>query len=77
MEVPGVTDPLWVMLVTRERVCELRFLAARILLGRLLRCVSEDDSPENVQQCAAQIHAIFANNVNAPSVQDDLKTLLG
>ena len=77
MEVPDVTDPIWAKLVTRERICELRFLAARILLGRLLRCVNEDCSPDNVQQCAEQIHAIFANNVNAPSVQADLKTLLG
>lgn len=76
MDVPDVHNAIWERLVTGETTCVLRFLAARILLGRLVRCVSEDDSPDNVQLCAAQIHSIFANNVNAPSVQDDLKTLL-
>ena len=75
MDVPDENAAIWRRLVTGEQVCVLRFLAARILLGRLVRCVNEDNTLENVRQCAAQIHSIYANNSNTPSVQEDLRTL--
>lgn len=77
MGVPGKTSKVWEDLVTGKKVCTLKFLAAKILLGRLTRVVIADPSPENVRTCAAQVHAIFANNVNMPSVQDDLKSICG
>ncbi len=77
MDVPGKTSKVWEDLVTGKRVYALKFLAAKILLGRLTRAVADDPSPENVKTCAAQVHAIFANNMNMPSVQDDLKSICG
>lgn len=77
MDVPNKTSHVWEDLVTGKKVCSLKFLAAKILLGRLTRSVVADSSPENVRTCAAQVHAIYANNVNMPSVQDDLKIIFG
>jgi hypothetical protein len=37
----------------------------------------EDPSPDNINASVDQLYAIFANNVNMPSVQDDLKTIFG
>jgi hypothetical protein len=77
MDVPSKTSKVWEDLVTGRKVCPLKFLAAKILLGRLTRAVVADSSPENIRTCANQVHAIYANNLNMPSVQDDLKTICG
>lgn len=76
MDMPEAIDPIWEDLVTGRRACRLRFLAAKILLTRLTRSVAADRSPETIQTGAAQLHALFANNRNMPSVQEDLRALL-
>lgn len=76
MHVPNATDPVWEDLVTGKRACSLRFLAAKILLARLARAASADPSPEAIRTSAEQLHAIFANNANMPTVQEDLRALL-
>ena len=77
MDVPSKSNKAWQDIVTGKKTYQLKFLAAKILLGRLTRAVADDPSPENVKTCAAQVHAIFANNMNMPSVQDDLKSICG
>ena len=77
MDVPSKSNKAWVDIVTGKKTFQLKFLAAKILLGRLTRSVKEDPSPENISSSIDQIYAIFANNVNMPSVQDDLKTIFG
>jgi uncharacterized transporter YbjL len=77
MDVPSKSSRVWEDLVTGKKVCQLKFLAAKILLGRLTRSAVADPSSENIKTCAAQVYAIFANNVNMPSVQDDLKSICG
>jgi hypothetical protein len=77
MEIPSQTNPMWEDIVTGRKTCRLQFLAAKILLGRLIRSVNTDRSPENVQASVEQLHAIFANNLAVPSVRDDLASLFG
>lgn len=77
MELPGKNDPMWKDIVLGKKSYQLKFLAAKILLGRLTRSVKAEPSPENIQATADQLYAIFANNLNIPSVQDDLKTIFG
>lgn len=77
MDVPSKSNKAWADIVTGKKTFQLKFLAAKILLGRLTRAVKEDPSPENINSSVDQIYAIFANNVNMPSVQDDLKTIFG
>lgn len=77
MDVPSKSNQAWKDIVTGKKTFQLKFLAAKILLGRLTRSVKEDPSPENINASVDQIYAIFANNVNMPSVQDDLKTIFG
>uniref|UniRef100_I2Q778 Uncharacterized protein n=1 Tax=Desulfovibrio sp. U5L TaxID=596152 RepID=I2Q778_9BACT len=76
MHVPNATDPVWEDLVTGKRANSLRFLAAKILLARLTRAVGADLSPDTIRTSAEQLHAIFANNQNMPTVQEDLRAIL-
>ncbi|MHC1712636.1 MAG: hypothetical protein AB9872_10865 [Solidesulfovibrio sp.] len=77
MDVPSKSNNAWKDIVTGKKTFQLKFLAAKILLGRLTRAVKEDPSAENINSSVDQLYAIFANNVNMPSVQDDLKTIFG
>jgi hypothetical protein len=75
MHLPGKDDSIWYDIVTGKKTCQLKFLAARILLGRLTRSVEEDDSEENITAGIDQLYALYANNRNMPSAMDDLAAL--
>lgn len=76
MEVPDMDQEIWRDIVTGRTKCPLKFLATKILLGRLTRSVKENRSPENIVANARQLHNLFLQNAYVPSVQEDLKTLL-
>ncbi|WP_043640487.1 hypothetical protein [Desulfovibrio sp. TomC] len=75
MDVPSKSNKAWQDIVTGKKTFQLKFLAAKILLGRLTRTVKEDPSPSTISSSVDQLYAIFSNNLNMPSVQDDLKTI--
>jgi len=77
MVIPSRNNKEWIGILTGERSYQFKFFAARILLIRLIRSIKEEPSPENVNACVDQLYAIFANNVDMPSVQEDLKTIFG
>jgi hypothetical protein len=77
MDVPSKTHKGWQDVVTGKKTFQLKFLAAKILLGRLTRSVKDNPTPDNVKASIDQLHDIFAQNVHIPSVQDDLKTIFG
>ena len=61
----------------RAKAYDLKFLAAKILLGRVMRTVGSDPSPANIRDGVDQLHALFEKNTNAQSAQIDLKTIFG
>lgn len=75
MRLPSKNDRIWIEIVTGKKICQLKFLAAKILLGRLTRSVQEDSSPENIMASIEQIYTIYENNINMPSVKDDINVL--
>lgn len=77
MNIPPKTKPQWAEIVTGKKVYALKFLAAKILLGRLVRTVAGDPSDKNVRDGVDQLHGIYEKNATAPSVVDDLKTIFG
>ncbi len=77
MSVPPKNNPKWAEIVTGKKTYALKFLAAKILLGRIVRTVSADPAPAKVQDAVNQLHAIFEKNAASPSAQDDLKTIFG
>jgi hypothetical protein len=77
MDVPSKTHKGWQDVVTGNKAFQLKFLAAKILLGRLTRAVKDNPSPDNIKTSIEQLYNIFAQNAHIPSVQDDLKTIFG
>ncbi|EPR44320.1 hypothetical protein dsx2_1681 [Desulfovibrio sp. X2] len=77
MGIPAKTDQKWKDLITGKTTFALKFLAAKILLGRLTRSAADNPSPDNVRQCVEQIHDLFTKNEHIPAVQDDIKTIFG
>ncbi|HML56155.1 MAG TPA: hypothetical protein PKC79_18830 [Solidesulfovibrio magneticus] len=77
MDVPSKSNKAWQDIVTGKKTFQLKFLAAKILLGRLTRTVKEDPSPNTISNSVDQIYALFSSNVNMPSVQEDMKTIFG
>jgi len=77
VNLPNKSNHVWQDIVTGKKTYKLKFLAAKILLSRLTRSAKDDQSTENINACVDQLYAIFANNVQIPSVQDDLKTIFG
>jgi hypothetical protein len=77
MDVPAKTKPQWSDIVTGKKTFELKFLAAKIMLGRLVRTIGAAPTPTNVREGVDQLHALFDKNSASPSVQLDLKTIFG
>lgn len=77
MNVPPKTQKQWSDIVTGRKTYELKFLAAKILLGRVVRSLGSSPAPEAVKDAVEQLHAIYTKNESSPSVQDDLKTIFG
>lgn len=75
MEVPPNTDSRWEDVVTGRKRFPLKFLAAKILLGRWLRSLSADPSPERAIRAACELHAIYIKNTDNPSAREDLQTM--
>lgn len=77
MDVPSKSHKAWQEIVTEKKTFQLKFLATKILLGRLVRSVKDDPSSANVARCVDDLHAIFLTNSKMPSVQEDLQTIFG
>lgn len=77
MSVPPPNDPLWANIVTGRKTFRLKFLAAKILLGRIMRTVSASPTPENIQEAVDQLHAMYEKNAGSPSVKEDIKLIFG
>ena len=77
MEVPSKDNPLWADIVTGRKMFTLKFLAAKILLGRIMRTVSASPTPENIHDAVDKLHAMYEKNANSPSVKEDVKIIFG
>jgi len=77
MGVPSKDNPLWADIVTGRKRFKLKLLAAKILLGRIMRTVSTAPSPENVRDAVDQLHALYEKNANSPSVKEDILIIFG
>ena len=75
MRLPAKNDRIWNDIVTGKKAYPLKFLAAKILLGRLTHSVKKDHSPENITTSIDQLYAIYANNINIPCAQEDLAAI--
>jgi hypothetical protein len=77
MDIPSATDKRWKDAILADKDFSLKFLATKIILGRLkLRC-SQSGSPGEVDNAAGELHAFFEKNQHLPDAMSDVKELLG
>ncbi len=77
MDVPAKSHKNWTDVVTGKKNYDLKFLAAKILLGRVVRSVVKDPSDENIGAAIDQLRNVYLKNADIAAVQDDLKTIFG
>lgn len=77
MNVPPSTDARWEEIVTGQKTYTLKFLAAKILLGRLRRKIQADGPSANTSEAVKELHALFTKNKDNASAKEDLKNLFG
>ncbi len=77
MDVPAVQNPVWNDIVSGKVKYQLDFLAAKIMLGRLMLKVRNDASLENLAKCAQEHHNLYYQNRDLPCVQRDLQRIFG
>jgi hypothetical protein len=74
MSLPPAYHPVWANLVTGKIQQPLKFLAAKIMLGRLIRKTETDPSPDNIRNCCERIREIYERHLGLPSVTQDLES---
>ncbi len=74
MSVPAKTNPKWSAVVTGKQTYALKFLAAKIMLGRLIRSAN---SPQAISAAVDELHALYTQNIAVPSAKEDMKTIFG
>lgn len=72
MIIPPRNHKAWSDIVTGKIKYEFEFLAAKMLLGRLMLDIERDHNPDTVQKCANELRDLYINNAHFPSVQRDL-----
>ncbi|MBI5303929.1 MAG: hypothetical protein HY868_17465 [Chloroflexi bacterium] len=77
MDVPSVQNSVWNDIVSGKVKYQLDFLAAKIMLGRLMLRVKNDSSHNMIEKCGQELHNLYAQNADLPCVQRDLTKIFG
>lgn len=77
MNVPSAENVVWTDIVTGKVKYPLEFLAAKIMLGRLILKVKNDPSGSMAVKCSQDLHNLYAQNADLPCVQRDLQKIFG
>ncbi|WP_027180004.1 hypothetical protein [Maridesulfovibrio bastinii] len=75
MGIPSVEDLKWQQIVTGEKTYSLKFLAAKIMLGRLIRSIKEDNSPQKISDAVEELYTLYLRNADNASARADIKTI--
>jgi hypothetical protein len=77
MDVPSAENVIWSNIVTGKVKYPLEFLAAKIMLGRLMLRVKNDPSEKMTAKCSQELYNLYAQNSELPCVQRDLGKIFG
>jgi hypothetical protein len=77
MNIPPKTKRQWADIVTGKKTYDLKFLAAKFLLNRVVSAVKSNPTQESIRDGVNQLHDLFEKNSASPSVQADLKAIFG
>ena len=75
MDVPGADRQEWKDVVTCRVRHNFEFLAAKILMGRIILQLQDDASPDTIAKQASALRELFAKNIQLPLVQRDVNKI--
>ena len=73
-DIPPLTDPVWRALVSGTQPVPFESLSVRVLLTSIRR---RSRDPDTAAKCALELRELFVKNAHFPSIQNDLKKLIG
>lgn len=77
MNIPDSKDKKWEQAISGDAEYQFKFLATKILLGRLRLSYQNDSSPQQMSACINELRAFFEKNQNVPVAMEDLKEIVG
>jgi hypothetical protein len=77
MNIPESTNKKWEEAIIDNREYKFKFLATKIILGRLRLCYNNNATPEQIKTCASELRTFFEKNKNIPVAIEDLKEIVG
>lgn len=77
MNVPEISEAKWDEVITTDKEYEFKFLATKILLGRLRLNYKNKNTADELQKCKSELRNFFEKNVNIPVAVNDLNEIFG
>jgi hypothetical protein len=73
MQIPESSHPAWQKLVTGELKVDISFMAARLLLMRIISSI--DNNRDQINKGIADIRNLYVMNIDLPNVQKDIERI--
>jgi len=77
MNIPESNDQKWEEAISGNKEYQFKFLATKILLGRLRLSYHNNATTEKMTSCANEIKLFFEKNKNISLAMEDLKEIVG
>ncbi len=75
VQLPGPNDPFWQKIIRGQ--LQLKFLGARIMVGRLTADYSQSPTPATMQKCCNEVQGLYSKLMHLPNIQAEIAELLG
>ena len=72
---PPKTSSIWKEIVLGQKQFQFKFLAAKILMSRILLSTKNDPSPQNIDRCINEVYVFFVKNEKI--AQYDIQQIFG
>lgn len=73
--IPPANHPRWVDLIKGTIDCEIKYLAAKILLARLRRLAELEPTPEKMQSYVYEIRDLYSSRADMSKVKQDIQQI--
>ena len=77
MVLPDKSHPAWQRLITNQHDYTFKFLATKMILGRLAIQYKYLPTEPMMDKAIEELYTFFEANKHLPFMQDDLKTIFG
>jgi hypothetical protein len=75
MDIPKNSHPNWMKVITEQISPNFNCLATKMLVGRLRLRYKRDPTPDNSQDCVAELCNYFNKHQSIPKILNDLNAI--